>query len=184
VESGNIRQWLSLCHHVVTVNSTVGLEAALCGKPAILMGAAHYGGPKTASKGLTWDAGSPEELARAVEGVLGEPSPSAALAAKARTFLAQLHGRGHLLRTDHDGDLRVWVEYLLRLAPAIRSGMDPEACVRYLTEHPQGAAVRLGEARWRNNYRRLAGSFPVRQMLWLRRRLLGIPDPPREDPDG
>ena len=33
---------------------------------------------------------------------------------------------------------------------------------------------------WRSNYLRLARVFPVRAMLWLRRRLLGIPDPPAE----
>jgi hypothetical protein len=32
--------------------------------------------------------------------------------------------------------------------------------------------------RWQGNYERLAGTFPIRQLLWLRRRLLGLRDPP------
>lgn len=34
--------------------------------------------------------------------------------------------------------------------------------------------------RWKANYERLARTFPVNALLWVRRRLLGIPDPDRE----
>ena len=35
--------------------------------------------------------------------------------------------------------------------------------------------------RWKMSYRRLAGIFPLNLLLWLRRRLLGIPDPVEEE---
>lgn len=45
------------------------------------------------------------------------------------------------------------------------------------------ATVKRDRERWKTNYLRLAGSFPVNALLWLRRRLLGISDnPEREAP--
>ena len=54
---------------------------------------------------------------------------------------------------------------------------EPRSGKRYLRNLEQEyRAVRADAELWRRNYERLARAFPVRQMLWLRRRLLGISD--------
>ena len=68
---------------VITVNSTVGLEAILLGKPVLVLGRAFYAIP-----GLTLSAEGPEELAEALHR-LSDWKPDPVLRRKFLDYLSQ-----------------------------------------------------------------------------------------------
>ncbi len=53
VETGTTHDYLSKCRYVVTVNSTVGVEALTYHKPVITLGRAFYGGRRISYEALT-----------------------------------------------------------------------------------------------------------------------------------
>lgn len=57
----NLHGYLQSCKYVVTINSTVGVEALTYGKPVIVLGNAFYGG-----LGITWWARDDKEFQRAI----------------------------------------------------------------------------------------------------------------------
>lgn len=61
-DTGTTHDFLFKCNYVVTVNSTVGVEALTYSKPVIVLGQAFYGG-----KGLTYSVNNDSDMISAVE---------------------------------------------------------------------------------------------------------------------
>lgn len=188
VDRGNIQQWLALAHHVVCINSTVGFEAALCGKPVILLGQAFYGGTGCRNWGLTEDCSSGGALKDAVKRILGRAADQGT-AANATRLLATLHARMELLDTESRDDQERWVDILAGFCMNRNAHVGLErivtACNDWTIEvqklGPESQRFRDEAALWKSNYLRLAGTFPLRHLLRLRRWFLGLDRPPWEE---
>lgn len=188
VDRGNIQQWLTLAHHVVCINSTVGFEAALCGKPVILLGQAFYGGTGCRNWGLTEDCGSADALKAAVSRILIRAGDQGT-AANASRLLAILHARMELLDTESRDDQERWVDLLAGFCMNRNAHVELErivtACndwtIEVLELGPESLRFQDEAALWKSNYLRLAGAFPLKHLLRLRRWLLRLGKPPWEE---
>ena len=177
-DQGNIQQWLRLCHHVVSVNSTVGFEAAVCGKPVVILGQAFYGGP---SGRLAFAATTPGDLRQAVQRILTEPHDGAAQAARALDLLARLR-RKRWIWSCSEEDARRLAEHLCELIPFEAGGGSEEFQSRAFREINSAWSSNDQYAQqailWHRAYERLASTFPIPLLLRMRRRLLGLAAPP------
>lgn len=129
VEAGDIRTWIDRAHHVITVDSSVGLLAALTGKPVVMLGPATFGGPGTSPKGITIDVGSRAELDVAAR---ASAAGGAGVARAAREFLSWWRSRGGLFHIHEAGEAEQVHSFLRRFARPAAPSPNPSAAVALL----------------------------------------------------
>jgi hypothetical protein len=145
VTTGNIRQWIQLSHHVVSINSTAAFEAVLLGKPVILMGKALFGGPGTAGKGLTFDVSSPEELCRTAHGLIsGVLRDSGDPHARVTSLVAYLHRHYMIFEQGIPGEAGRLAGYLSSFLSSKTGRCNSDALVAHLDDYAR-ALDRLTE---------------------------------------
>jgi hypothetical protein len=86
------------------------------------------------------------------------------------------------LGASHPGTPHVWEAcwvVLMELQRTLPEESPVRAALPKLARGLSGVMeVQRERTRWEANYLRLAKAFPLRQLLWLRRRAMGIPEAP------
>ncbi len=155
VEEVNIRQLLALSDHVVSINSTVALEAMVSEKPAVVLGSTFYAGPGAADREMAFTADGPAQLRAVADRILaGDRRPNGTRRGVI-DLMARLHAAGHLLGADDAADR-------VRTASVLRAGMSdpkatPDAGVVALLRELGELRCTLQELEWRRQ--RARGSW-------------------------
>lgn len=157
----SVKNILPLCDHVVTNNSTVGLEALLHDKPVIQTGHAYYG-----NKGLTIQVGAITDLQQAIRRVESETEPGHQRSG-ALSLLASLRSRQHLFDLRIADDVDVFCALIERSAASIGGQRACDAdMVRAVCSNAIMGLYRTHQ--FRGLFRELARTLPFRLATTLR----------------
>ena len=160
------------------------IESLLTGTPAVGMrGTSLEELLKDGRGGVLVPPGSPTALADALAQLARmSPQERGALGASGKAFVER--------ELEPNGAADRLVEFAAAARARTAAGRVPRAvrmqalcqdlCLLYQKEW-LAPALKSECDRWRRNYENLAGAFPVKQLLWLRRRLARVPDPPKAD---
>lgn len=104
----HVKQILMSCHHVITNNSTIGIESILFGKPVIQTGNSYYG-----NKGLTLQLDNREDLENKINTVVKITDKQSQLTEKGIKFIASLYEQGHIFDTRRCTDVPLMISKIL-----------------------------------------------------------------------